>query len=215
MWITVLVMALAASFEPFRVAMTVLMLNRPRPVLQLLAFLAGGVAMGAAVGLVVLFVLHHTPLRQTRVTLPWLQIAIGVVALVVAVVLVATKPRPPKEPGKFSAWARQLMTGPSLWLAAFAGLGIALPSVDYLAMLAVILTSGTPAYEQIAALMMFNVVAFALVELPLVAYVVAPKRTLAKMDALNAWIRLNHRRYLAALAAIVGCVLVAVGTASL
>ena len=58
MWITVLVMAIAVSLEPFRIGMTVLMLNRPRPMLQLLAFLCGSFAMGTTVGLVVLFVLR-------------------------------------------------------------------------------------------------------------------------------------------------------------
>src|SRR6201985_219306 len=53
---TVLVMALAVSIEPFRIGMTVLMLNRPKPALQLLAFLCGGFAMGTTVGVVVLFV---------------------------------------------------------------------------------------------------------------------------------------------------------------
>ena len=55
MWITPLVMAIAVSMEPFRIGMTVLMLNRPRPMLHLIAFLSGGFAMGATVGLVVIF----------------------------------------------------------------------------------------------------------------------------------------------------------------
>ena len=50
---TVLVMALAVSVEPFRIGMTVLMLNRPKPALQLFAFLCGGFVMGTTVGLVV------------------------------------------------------------------------------------------------------------------------------------------------------------------
>jgi hypothetical protein len=56
MLVTVLVMAFAVSVEPFRIGMTVLMLNRPRPALQLLEFLFGGFAMGTTVGLVVLLV---------------------------------------------------------------------------------------------------------------------------------------------------------------
>jgi len=40
MWFTILVMAVAVSLEPFRIGMTVLMLNRPRPMLQLLVFRA-------------------------------------------------------------------------------------------------------------------------------------------------------------------------------
>jgi len=46
MWITILVLAAVVSLEPFRIGMTVLMLNRPRPMLQLLAFLCGGFTMG-------------------------------------------------------------------------------------------------------------------------------------------------------------------------
>lgn len=48
MWITLLVMALPSA-EPFRLGMTVLMLNRPRPQLQLLAFL-WWVVVGTTVG---------------------------------------------------------------------------------------------------------------------------------------------------------------------
>ena len=58
MWITLLAMAVAVSLEPFRIGMTVLMVNRPRPGLQLLAFLAGGFAMGVTVGLIVLFIAY-------------------------------------------------------------------------------------------------------------------------------------------------------------
>jgi hypothetical protein len=77
MWITVLVMDIAVSMEPFRIAMTVLMLNRPRPTLQLLAFLAGGFAMAATVGLVVLFAFQPGLLRSAHFTLPKVQIMIG------------------------------------------------------------------------------------------------------------------------------------------
>ncbi len=76
MWITLLVMAVAVSLEPFRIGMTVLMINRPRPLLQLLAFLAGGFAMGIDGGLIVLFVLRLGP-ESAHFTLPRVQIVIG------------------------------------------------------------------------------------------------------------------------------------------
>ena len=87
MWITLLVMALAVSFEPFRLGMTVLMLNRPRPQLQLLAFLCGGFVMGTTVGLVVLFTFRHVSTGSAQFTLPRVQIGIGVAALLVAALL--------------------------------------------------------------------------------------------------------------------------------
>src|SRR5262249_19647987 len=203
--VTVLVMALAVSVEPFRVGMTVLMLNRPRPALQLLAFLCGGFAMGMTVGLVVLFVFRRKLLGSSFFTLPNVQILIGLLALLVAVV-VAVPGRWDLRPTRLATPAQQLLSGPSLVLAGVAGLGIALPSVDYLAALAVILASGTAALTQVAVLLMFNVVAFALVEIPLLAYLLAPKATATSMTALHNWIRSRRRLEVAILLTVAGCV---------
>jgi Sap, sulfolipid-1-addressing protein len=210
MWITILVMAVAVSLEPFRVGMTVLMLNRPRPILQLLAFLCGGFAMGMSVGLVVLFVLRRRLLWSTYFTLPRVQVCIGVLALLAAAALVVTRNRA-AVPETLATRAQRLVTGSSLWVAGAAGLGIALPSVDYLAALAVILASGAAAATQVGALLMFNAVAFALVEIPLVVYLLAPRATRNSMAALHEWIRSRRRIEVTALLATVGCVLLAVG----
>lgn len=216
MWITLLVMAIAVSLEPFRIGMAVLMLNRPRPIVQLFAFLCGGFVMGMAVGVVVLFVLRPALLGSAHFTLPKVQIVIGVLALLVAAVL-ATGLRLPKsdEPGRLSAQARRLATGSSPWVAAVAGLGIALPSIDYLAALAVILATGAPAPTQVGALVAFNVVAFALVEIPLFAYLIAPERTKTTMDGLHRWLQSRRRRDVAALLAGIGALLVVVGLVGL
>ena len=215
MWITVLVMALAVSLEPFRVGMTVLILNKPRPALHLLAFLCGGFAMGTSVGLVVLFVLRPRLLGSAHFTLPKVQIVIGVLALLVAALLATNVLAGRFERPNPGLRARRLLNGRSLWVSGAAGLGMALPSVDYLAVLAVILASGAAAITQAGALLMFNVVAFALVEVPLVAYLMAPDRTRALMTALHGWIRSRSRRAVAALVAGLGCALLVVGFAGL
>jgi Sap, sulfolipid-1-addressing protein len=217
MWITILVMAVAISLEPFRIGLTVLMLNRPQPVLQLLAFLCGGFVMGTSVGVAVLFVLRPVLSRSTHFTLPNVQIVIGAMALLVAAVLAATSQsrRGNADAGRLARGARRLMNGRSLWVAGVAGLGIALPSVDYLAALAVIMASGAAAATQVGALLTFNAVAFTLVEVPLLAYVVAPNRTGALVAALHDWIRARRRLEVAALLSVVGCFLLAVGIAGL
>ncbi|HEX2286669.1 MAG TPA: GAP family protein [Mycobacterium sp.] len=211
MWMTVLVMAIAVSLAPFRIGMTVLMLNRPKPILQLLAFLTGGFVMAATVGLVVLFLFRPVLSQSVHFTLPNVQIVIGVLALLMAALLLVGVLPAPKLPTR----ARRIVHAPSLWVAGTAGLGIALPSVDYLAVLAVIVASGAAATTQVGALLMFNVVAFALVELPLVAYLLAPARTRAFMAALNEWIRSRRRGEVAVLLGGVGCVLLAAGIAGL
>jgi hypothetical protein len=211
MWITVLVMAIAVSMEPFRIGMTALMLNRPRPALQLLAFLSGGFAMGATVGLVVIFAFRPGLLGSAHFTLPKVQIVIGALAVLMAALLASGVMPMPGVPAR----ARGLAHGPSLWVATVAGLGIALPSIDYLAVLAVIVASSAAPSTQVGALLVFNVVAFAFVELPLVAYLLAPDRTRSLMAALNDWIRSRRRRGAAAVLAAVGCVLLVAGFAGL
>ncbi|MGH3723528.1 MAG: GAP family protein [Mycobacterium sp.] len=217
MWIPLLVMAVAVSFEPFRLGMTVLMLNRPRPVLQLFAFLSGGFLMGTAVGLVVLFVLREKVLGTSHFTLPRVQIVIGAVALVIAAVLVTNIriPVPAGSPDGIPERIRRLASGRSLWFAGAAGMGIALPSVDYLAALALILASGASRVTQVGALLTFNAVACVLVEVPLIAYVLAPERTRELMGALHNWVQSHRRRNVALVLAVVGCVLLTVGIASI
>jgi Sap, sulfolipid-1-addressing protein len=211
MWFTLLVMAVAVSLEPFRVGMTVLMLNRPRPMLQLLVFLCGGYLMGISVGLVVLFIFRRKLLGSAYFTLPKVQILIGVLALLAAAALAVRGMGPAKLPTRVQG----LLRGHSLWVSGLAGMGIALPSVDYLAALAVILASDAAATKQIGALLMFNAVAFALVQIPLVAGLVAPDKTRTAMAALNRWIRSRRRAEVATLLTGVGCVLLAVGLAGL
>jgi type IV secretory pathway VirB2 component (pilin) len=220
MWITLLVMAVAVSLEPFRIGMTILLINRPRPLLQLLAFLNGGFAMGIAVGVIVLFFLRPA-LGSAHFTLPRVQIVVGVILLVNAAV-VATgvaggrgDGSAGRADGPLATRTRRLLNGRSLWTAGVAGLGIALPSVDYLAVLALIVASGATASVQVGALLLFNVVAFGFVEIPLVCYLVAPDRTRATLSALQDWLRTRRRRALTILLAVVGCVLLAAGFAGL
>ncbi len=207
MWITLLVMAVAISLEPFRIGMSALMLNRPRPHLQLAAFLCGGFLMGLSVGSVVLFGLESRITQSSHFTLPRVQIVIGVLALVAAVIVATTTGRPRTPP----VWLARLLGGQSLWGAGAAGLAIALPSVDYLAVLAVIAAADAAPVTRLSALLVFHLVAFALVEIPLFAYLIAPDRTRAAMTRLNQWVRTRRRREVAALLGAVGAALLTAG----
>lgn len=220
MWITLLVMAAAISLEPIRIGMTIIMINRPRPLLQLLAFLAGGFAMGITVGVIVLLALRQF-LGAAHFTLPRAQMVAGALLLVTAAAVGASVLRGRRSdgaPGRthritgpLATRFQQLLNGRSLWTASAAGLGIALPSVDYLAALAVIASSGSSAATQVGALVLFHVVAFAMVELPLLSYLVAPARTRQTLSAVHAWLRARGRLEVAGLLAAVGAVLIGVG----
>jgi hypothetical protein len=223
MWITLLAMAVAVSLEPFRIGMTILMINRPRPLLQLLAFLSGGFAMGIAVGVIVLFVLRPA-LGSAHFTLPRVQVVVGALLLVNAAVVATgvvakrgggSDGLAARKRGPLATRTRQLLDGRSLWTAGVAGLGIALPSIDYLAVLALIVASGAAASVQVGALLLFNVVAFGFVEIPLICYLVAPERTRATLTTLQDWLRTRRRSAVTILLTAVGLVLLGAGLAGL
>jgi hypothetical protein len=107
------------------------------------------------------------------------------------------------------------MTILTLWTAGVAGLGISLPSIDYLAVLALIVASGAAASAQIGALLLFNLVAFAFVEIPLISYLVAPERTRATLSTLQKWLRTRRRSAVTILLATVGGVLLGTGLVGL
>jgi hypothetical protein len=136
MWLTLLMMAFAVSLEPFRIGVTVLIINQPRPLLHLVAFLTGGFAMGTTVGMIVLFVLRPA-LGSAHFTLPRVQIVIGALLLVNAAVVATgllgkhgdgSAGPTARKFAPLATRARQLLDGRSLWTAGVAGLGIALRS---------------------------------------------------------------------------------------
>lgn len=122
-----------------------------------------------------LFVLRPA-LGSAHCTLPRVQIVVGAVVLVNAALLATgwfaavRRNRGDGSAGRaqrmltpVATRTRQLLNGRSLWAAGVAGLGIALPSIDYLAALALIVASGAAAAAQFGALLLFNTVAFGLV----------------------------------------------------
>jgi hypothetical protein len=62
MWGVVLVLALSASADPLRLGFTLLLMSRPRPMLNLLAFWLGGMTAGIGVAMAALILLRDTAL---------------------------------------------------------------------------------------------------------------------------------------------------------
>lgn len=100
MWGVVLVLALCAAADPLRLGITVVLISRPRPLLNLLAFWLGGMTSGIGVAMAVLIVLRDSALvvihnvestvENVRSTVAIftggrLQITLGVLALLFAV----------------------------------------------------------------------------------------------------------------------------------
>ncbi len=242
-WGAVLVMALAAMVDPLRLGITVLVVSRPRPVLQLLAFWLGGLAMGFSVGLGVLFLLRDLALdfinelesTTATSTVGLVQIAIGVLALLLAGMIAlrvpvrrrasvpipvvdahasAVPPSTPSALSRLSHRAGGAMQGGSLWVAFVAGAWLATP-LQFVAALAAILASGASAGTQVVALVVYHVVALAFAEIPLLSQLVAPDKTQAVVLRVHDWVLPRRRQLIAVIIAVVALFLVVNGIGSL
>jgi hypothetical protein len=88
----VLLLSLLVAMDPVRIGITALLISRPRPMLNLLAFWLGGMAAGIATALVALLLLRDFALSVMRevvsavsgpVVAP-IQVAIRVLAVLIA-----------------------------------------------------------------------------------------------------------------------------------
>jgi Sap-like sulfolipid-1-addressing protein len=211
----VVVLSLLAAIDPVRVGIMALLVSRPRPMLNLFAFWLGGITAGIGAALAVLLFLRKFTLSVMRVIVSatstpiaaYAQVAVGVLTVSFATTLVARfwvrqhAPVPVTVGGssvrllepETSRGTRRLsircrLEGGSLPVAFVAGVALATPPVEYMAAILAIVASEPAASDQVAAALMFTVVAFTVVEVPLITYVTAPSRTLAVVRRLNEWI---------------------------
>ncbi|MBU9764975.1 GAP family protein [Mycobacterium sp. TNTM28] len=236
MWITVLGLAIAVNFEPMRLGLITLALGRPRPVLQLLAFLCGSFLMSVTAGLIVLFVVRPGVLGAPEFSTAKIQVVFGVLAVLAAAVLASKLPLGrfartpdaaitatggPPPPGQsrtltfVASRVKGLVRGSSPWFSGAMGLAIALPSIDYLALLILIGTSGAAPLDQLGLLITFVAVANTVVAIPIASFLVAPAATQARLEAMRAWVLARTRRDVALILTLAGAALVTVGVAGL
>src|ERR1700756_5550245 len=118
----VLVLSALVALDPVRIGIAALLISRPRPMLNLLAFWLGGMAAGLAAPVVVLVLLRGFTLSVMRVMVSALsspivadiQVAIGVVAVPITALIAArvwARPRAPvPASGETSVLVQELKT---------------------------------------------------------------------------------------------------------
>ena len=234
----VIALSLLAAIDPVRIGITALLISRPRPMINLFAFWLGGMAAGVGAALAILLFLRGWTISLMRAVVSstsspmaaYIQVAIGVLAVSFGAVLLARlwahqrSPVPvtagessvlllerngPPAAGRLSIRAR-LESG-SLWVAFVAGVALATPPVEYMAAMLAIVASEPAATAQLGAALFFTVVAFTVVEVPLITYLTSPAQTLAVVHKLNAWISARRHAIPAVIVAVLGVSLLANG----
>jgi Sap, sulfolipid-1-addressing protein len=219
----ILPLALAAAVYPVLLAGVIVILARPDPRRQLVAFLAGGMTISVALGLVLLAVADASGgfERSSQPASPAVDFVCGAITLALGVgvatghprrlaALGAARPsRPPDQPSR----AGRVLARDSWTLTAAVGALLNLPGIWYLAALKQIATGGHGTGTELALVLAFNAIMFLLVEIPLVGYLVSPDRTRAAVDGFNGWVRDHRREAIAAVAGMVGIYLMVKGLA--
>jgi hypothetical protein len=234
MWTTVIILALALNLEPNRLGIIGLLLLRPEPIRQLLVFLCSNFLVNAATGLGILFFVNRGSVLKGDTSSAIMQISMGTLALLVAAVLFtnirmpgskarATGPTAPTGESaavpssglalvdNFTKRAGRLVQGRSLWFAGTLGVAIALPSVDFVALLLLIASSGEPFKIQTTALFTFLIVANTILLIPMIGYFAAKEKTMRTLENLRSWVLSRRRRDYAILLTIAGALMVTVG----
>lgn len=122
---------------------------------------------------------------------------------------------PPRRRTRFLARIRQFLKSESPVFAASIGAATAMPSIDYFALLAIIIASQTPPLEQGLALLTFLLLAGWAATVPMLSFIVAPEKTRTWVQQMNAWVRSRTRKQAGIFVAVVGVILIGLGITGL
>jgi hypothetical protein len=201
---------------------------------NLLAFWLGGMAAGIVTATVVLLFLRTYADSVMRAVVSvfnspiaaYLHVTIGALAVLIAARMWARQRAPARVSGRESSVLvlepnrrtgssrlsiRRFLASGSLVVPFVAGLALATPPVEYLAAMIAILASGATVGEQFATALMFTLIAFTVVEVPLITYLATPAKTLAAVERLNDWIGARRRVIPTVVLAVFGVLLVLTG----
>jgi Sap-like sulfolipid-1-addressing protein len=223
----VIVLALAAAFNPTLLGATTLMLLLDHPKRLLLGYLAGATLTSVTLGMVIVFSLDGssgaTSTTQNTIS-PATDLALGGILLAVAY---AIRPgQAPREGGRLAERRRrraeakkakgpsklqQYLSKGSARTTFVVGALLTLPGASYLIGLNEIHDQDASTGATIAMVLGFNVIMLMLLELPLIAYTFAPDWTPDAINRLKAWFSRNSKKFAFRLAGGVGMLLVVRG----
>ena len=214
-------LALVAAFYPPALLIAGLYLASARPGRITVVYVVGGFVIVTIVGTAALLAIRDSGLslpshQQTRYGL---RLALGVVAIIAAVVIYRRKPKKPdpakaRKPKKPSLIDR-LSAEPRPMKAFLAGVVMFGPSLTFLAAVQVVATSKASLAATIGAMAMIIVLTLAFAWLPLVAYLIAPDLTVRKLREAEDWLSRHGKTVLVGAVGLIGVLLVIQGIAGL
>jgi thiol:disulfide interchange protein len=208
------VLALASIFWPLLITIVVIVLRTAQPVRLLAAFLAGGLLATISVGLALVFSFDGSGLlNNDRGTVdPALNIVVGALAMIAALFVwrLDSRPREAKPAKEKRVNTERYLENARLAFLAGLLLNI-VPGLFPIVALKNVAEGNYSAATNVVLVVVFYLVMFVSVEVPLVSYLVAPEPTVRTVQRLNDWLDRNARKIAAAVLAAIGLYLVVRG----
>jgi hypothetical protein len=226
----IFLLACLAAFNPTLLAATTVMLLAERPQRMLVGYLCGAMITSITLGLLIVFAFQDSGAASTtQSTLsPAADFTLGGLLLAVSYLLATGYDRKRKErkavkhPEKVKAKAEK---GPPRWqrvlnegtfkIAFVVGICLTLPGGSYILGLNHIADQDASTAATVAMVLGFNAIMLALLEIPLLAYTLAPDTTPDRVDRFKAWLGRIGRRAAVRGSAIIGGLLVVKGVIGL
>jgi hypothetical protein len=223
-----LFLALDAAAYPTLLAAVVIILNQPRRVPLLSAYLATGLIVSVGVGLALVFALEGAFHKGNHTLSPSVDLTVGGLALLLAVALAtradARFAERRKDKSSEPAQAAQqtgepvmqrLLARQSTPLVVLASLALNLPGAAYLVALKDTAAAHHSPVATILLVVGFNVIMFTLAEVPLVGLIFNPDGTERVVVEVNRWFSDNGRRIAIAVCLALSGFLIVRGIANL
>ena len=211
--------ALLAALNPTLLGATTVMLLLDHPRRLLLGYLLGALMTSVTLGLVIVFALDGSASTAQHTLSPTLDLALGGLLIVVSYgIRRSDRPeraerrrerKEAKEKGP-PLWQRTLSRG-SAWMTFVVGALLTLPGASYLIGLHKIADHDASTAGSVAMVVAFNLIMLAILELPLIGFLVAPDRTRVAVDRFRQWFTRNARRLASHLALVIGALLIVRG----
>ena len=212
----VVVLSLTSALNPTLLAVSTMMMLLPGSKRLMLGYWVGAMMTSITLGLVIVSSLEGSSvIGTTKHDLsPAADLALGAVALVFAWVLASGKDEPLQErraarrkDKKPPKWQRELQKGTAK-TTFLLGAALTLPGASYLAGLSRLCKLNLSTPITVLVVIAFNLVMLLLLEVPILAFTIAPDRTPAAIEDAKNWARAHGRVYGARGLAVIGLLLV-------
>jgi hypothetical protein len=204
------ILAFSAAANPKLLAIDLLLIENERPRAMFMSILAGGMSLAIAIGLVDVLVVRADAIKKQGSVSAGVDLAIGVILLVLGVLVAAGWPRRRRKStpkAKKNGWAQKLRE-PRLGLAFGIGALVGLPGASYITALHNLVAGKYSTATQVGAVFVFVIIEFLLIIIPWACLELWPQRTAAALRGSQAWIASHARKLLAWTALVLGTYLV-------